>query len=66
MNDEHEVILAILGIILLIVLAIVGPIITIYAINYLFSLSIPVNFWTWLSTSWLCFAVGGTSHYSKK
>lgn len=42
--------LAILGIILLcITVIIIGPLVLIWALNTLFLLGIPMNFWTWLS-----------------
>ena len=42
-------------ILLVIALVVVGPIFTILALNTLFTLSIPITFWTWLSTAWLGF-----------
>lgn len=46
--------LGIIGIALLIIgLFVVGPWLSILAINTLFGLSIPFNFWTWLSMFWL-------------
>jgi len=51
-------ILIILGFIVLAVLAIIfGPIFTIWAINALFGVGIPLNFWTWLSMLWLTIMV---------
>lgn len=37
----------------LIVLIGIGPIFTIWSLNLLFGLTIPVTIWTWLSTAWL-------------
>lgn len=34
-------------------IVIVGPIFTIWALNYLFHTDIPVNFYSWLSVMWL-------------
>jgi hypothetical protein len=43
---------------LLVVLGIVMvPVFTIWAMNTLFRLEIPVNFWTWLSSAWLSWIV---------
>jgi hypothetical protein len=42
-------------ILLIITLVVAGPIFTILALNTLFTLSIPITFWTWLSTAWLGF-----------
>lgn len=40
-----------IGIVLIIVIVIIGPFITIWAMNTLFpTLAIPYNFWTWLSS----------------
>jgi hypothetical protein len=36
-----------------ILLFLLAPIFTIWALNTLFPLEIPVNFWTWLSALWL-------------
>ncbi len=38
---------------LIIILIGIGPVLTIMSLNTLFALSIPINFWTWLSTLWL-------------
>ncbi len=44
-------ILAILFIVLVVALIVIGPIITIWALNTLFPvLAIPYTFWTWLAT----------------
>lgn len=49
-----------LGVILFaVVMLIMGPIFTIWSLNLLFGLAIPVTFWTWLSMFWLCMVVGG-------
>lgn len=42
-----------------------GPIFTIWALNLIFNLSIPITFWTWLSTAWLSFLVVGHKSNSK-
>lgn len=45
------------GVAFVVVLAIaligIGPIFTIWSLNLLFSLAIPVTVWTWLSVAWL-------------
>jgi len=38
---------------LYIIAIIVGPVFTIGALNTLFTLSIPLNVWTWLSAAWI-------------
>lgn len=50
--------LALLGI-LLIILVFVSPIFSIWALNTIFSLAIPMNLWTWLAMSWLHVVIGG-------
>lgn len=37
----------------LIVLVGIGPVFTIWSINLLFGLTVPITIWTWLSTAWL-------------
>ena len=57
--------LALIGL-LVIVLIIVSPIFTIWALNTLFPvLAIPMNIWTWLAVIWLHIVIGSAS-YSKK
>ena len=58
--------LALLGI-LVIVLVIVSPIFSIWALNTLFpTLAIPTNFWTWLAVFWLHVVIGSSVSYKKK
>jgi len=44
--------LGIIGAVIAAVL-IFGPLFTIWALNLVFTLNIPVTFWTWLSVFWL-------------
>jgi len=39
----------------------IGPVITIWALNTVFGLSIPTTFDTWLGTGWLCLIVAAKS-----
>jgi hypothetical protein len=55
---------ALLGL-LLIILIIVSPLLSIWALNTLFSLSIPTNIWTYLATLWLHIVIGGSMSYKK-
>ena len=50
-NKDGAVILG--GLLLIVFLLTIGSFITIMAINTLFSLAIPFNFFTWLSMSWI-------------
>ena len=55
----------VLGLVLLILaIFIVGPWISILAVNQLFNTAIPLTFWNWLSVFWLHFIVASSS--SKK
>jgi len=59
----------IIGLIVLIILLVVfSPLITIWSLNTLFSLSIAYTFWTWLATAWLSLVTFGsvTSAINKK
>lgn len=52
--------------ILIVVLLLVSPIFTIWALNTLFPiLAIPMNIWTWLAVLWLHIIISSAS-YSKK
>jgi hypothetical protein len=52
-----------IGVILtfLVGLFIIGPIVTIWAINHLFGTTITITFWNWLSVLWLHLLVTNTS-----
>lgn len=58
------ILLAVLLFIVALCLLVAGPILTIWAVNLLFSTAIPVTFWTWLSTAWLCVQFGGQRVYN--
>lgn len=45
--------------ILLIILVGIGPVITIWSINTLFSMNIAYSLWTWLSVVWLSLVTFG-------
>lgn len=49
------------GILLILVFFVFGPIFTIWALNLIFGLSIPLNFWTWLSVFWLHMVINSRS-----
>ena len=57
--------LALLGI-LIIILVIVSPIFSIWALNTLFSLAIPTTIWTYLAMLWLHILIGGSISYKRK
>lgn len=57
--------LAIAGILVLLVLfLIVGPFLSILAVNQLFGTTIAYTFWNWVCVAWLHIVVAST-HYSK-
>ncbi len=59
--------LGILGIITAIITVIIfGPIFSIWSLNLLFGLGIPVTFKTWCATLWLAIVVSGTVKASSK
>jgi hypothetical protein len=49
----------VLFVILIVILVIVCPFITIWAINTLFNTNIPMNIWTYMATLWLSGLVAG-------
>lgn len=65
LNTMNYITIALLAI-LIVVLLLVSPIFTIWALNTLFPvLAIPMNIWTWLAVLWLHIVIGSAS-YSKK
>jgi len=56
--------LALIGL-LVIVLVIVSPLFSIWALNTLFSLTVPTTIWTYLATLWLHIVIGGSVSYKK-
>ncbi len=53
------------GVLALIVgLFIIGPILTILAVNHLFGAGIAINFWNWVSVAWLHIVVASTTSSS--
>jgi len=52
--------LGVVGLVILIVVLIgVGPLITIWSLNTLFSLNITYSFWTWCAVVWLSLVTFG-------
>lgn len=43
----------------LIVLVLIGPLISIWALNTLFGLGIAYTFWTWLAMAWIGLVING-------
>lgn len=61
---SQQMIKIILWVLLIAVLVVIGPIISIWALNTLFKLNIEFTFWTWLALAWLqtiCFTSIGRS-----
>jgi hypothetical protein len=54
----------ILGIIVIAILAIIyAPLITIWALNILFGLTIPINLSTWFATLWITLVISTKTKY---
>lgn len=53
-------------ILVLIAIIIVAPLVTIWALNTVFSLGIAYSFWTWLGTLWLQGIFGGAIAAAKR
>ena len=60
MNDGTKIVLIGLLVVLLLVLFVLSPIFTIWALNLLFHLEIPVNFGTWCAVQWLLIVMKST------
>jgi hypothetical protein len=59
-KDNEDIWVIILGAILVIVLFLVGPLLTLLALNTLFpTLAIPYTFGTWLATLWVMMVING-------
>jgi hypothetical protein len=58
MKSKNAIIVIALVLFLVVILG-VGPVLTIMAMNALFSLNIGVTFWNWLSVVWLSLVLGG-------
>lgn len=46
---------------LIVGLFIIGPILSIWAVNHLFGTTIAINFWNWVATAWLHIVVASTT-----
>ena len=59
--------IAIYGIVILffIVMLVLGPILTIWSLNLLFGLSIPVTIKTFFATMWLCMVLGARTRFNR-
>lgn len=54
------------AIVLILFSVFIGPVFTIMSLNLLFGLSIPLTFFTWLSTFWLTLLFGGAASAASK
>lgn len=59
------ILLMVFFLVLIIAIVVVGPFVTIWALNTLFGFKIAFTFWTWLASAWLSAVVGGTRYVSK-
>lgn len=58
-NEQKQLSVALVLLVLLALLVGVGPIFTIWSLNILFGLSIPLNFQTWCAVVWLTMLLHG-------
>ena len=66
MKNDTTTFASIIGLIVFIlVFAAIGPFITIWALNTLFSLAIPYTLTTWAATAWLGLVLSGISATKK-
>lgn len=66
MSSSNTAIAIVAVILLALAIVILGPIFTILALNTVFTLSIPITFWTWLSTFWLgCLFIPQKNYFKK-
>lgn len=66
MLEKLLVTLGIGGVLALVVgIFIIGPILSILAVNHLFGTTIAINFWNWVSVAWLHIVVASTTSTSK-
>jgi len=56
----------ILIVFLFVALIVIGPLLTISALNTLFHIGIPLTLGTWAATLWLCLIIGGRSYNRNK
>lgn len=62
MLEKVFVTLGIGGVLALVVgLFIIGPILSILAVNHLFGTTIAINFWNWIATTWLHIVVASST-----
>lgn len=62
MLEKLLVTLGIGGVLALVIgIFIIGPILSILAVNHLFGTAIAINFWNWVSVAWLHIVVASTT-----
>lgn len=64
-KDKMQIISAVIILVVALALIIFAPIFTILALNVVFAMGIPVNFWTWLSVLWLQSMIAARYNYKK-
>ena len=66
-SSSYSVAIIIFAILIAAGIVVLGPIFTLLALNTVFNLSIPITFWTWLSTFWLgCLFIPQKSYFKSK
>lgn len=57
-----EKIIYVLGLLILnLLIVIIGPMLTIWSINTIFLLNIPLNFWSWFAVFWIHGIISGST-----
>lgn len=52
-TDSATAVVLVAGFILVVAMIVLGPVVTIWALNTLFALGIPTNVYTWLAVMWI-------------
>jgi len=64
--ESAKLVAAMMFLLFLLFLVVMGPIFTIWSLNSLFALSIPINFETWCATLWIVTVFHGIKLSVKK
>lgn len=57
LEEKSVLTLAVMALLFIVVWIVLGPIFTIWSLNLVFGLEIPLTFWTWLSVVWLVLVI---------
>lgn len=65
MNNTSQNVVVVVWVILVLVALIFAPLVSLWALNTLFSSNIAFNFWTWLASLWIGSFLSGVKLISK-